>query len=162
MHFPVNDHVRYSSLSSRVSCHLMDKRSNCCYPLTMFSVVVLPGDQVASYQALGFGSSVSCVCFHPHDHLVAFCSLADDSPVHIYKYDHQGTLRDAMRFTISSVTACGYVTTQLKITELIFVHYCLVIWWNKLVCGWFYKMLLTFSGTEGGGNGDAACSSRPR
>ena len=44
---------------------------------------------MASYNDLGLASSVSCVAFHPHDHIVAFCSLYEDSPVLIYKYDHQ-------------------------------------------------------------------------
>ena len=44
------------------------------------------------YSELGFSSTVSCVAFHPHDHLIAFASLSEDNPVLIYKYDHQGSL----------------------------------------------------------------------
>jgi jouberin len=49
------------------------------------------GDQVAVYSDLGFGHPVSDVAFHPHDHIVAFCSFGDNQPVLIYKYEAEGT-----------------------------------------------------------------------
>jgi jouberin len=48
------------------------------------------GDQVAVYSDLGFGHPVSDVAFHPHDHIVAFCSFGDNQPVLIYKYEAEG------------------------------------------------------------------------
>ena len=48
------------------------------------------GDRVASYKELGYKSPVTDVDFHPHEHMVAFCSYGENHPVLVYKYDHAG------------------------------------------------------------------------
>ena len=50
----------------------------------------LSGDRVASYKELGYKSPVTDVDFHPHEHMVAFCSYGENHPVLVYKYDHSG------------------------------------------------------------------------
>ena len=72
---------------------------------------------MASYSELGFPASVSCVNFHPHDHMVAFSSLSEDSPVHIYKYDHQ---------SMYAAELCSFQSTVLcKIAHIYFVYFIL-------------------------------------
>ena len=44
------------------------------------------GDRVAVYADLPFGRPVADVAFHPHDHIVAFCSFGDNQPIVIYKF----------------------------------------------------------------------------
>lgn len=50
----------------------------------------ISGDQVASYTDLGYRNAVCGVDFHPHDHVVAFCSFAENHGIVVYKYDHKG------------------------------------------------------------------------
>ena len=45
---------------------------------------------MASYKELGYKSPVTDVDFHPHEHMVAFCSYGENHPVLVYKYDHSG------------------------------------------------------------------------
>ena len=35
---------------------------------------------------------MSDIAFHPHDHIVAFCSFGDNQPVLIYKYEPEGAV----------------------------------------------------------------------
>ena len=51
---------------------------------------IISGDQVAQYNELGYRKPVSDVDYHPHDHIVAFCSFGEHHPVILYKYDHLG------------------------------------------------------------------------
>ena len=68
-----------------------------CFPflyvllLTVY-FCMFPGDQVAMYNELSYKTSVCDVAFHPHEHMVAFCSFSDNSPILVYKYDHKGRI----------------------------------------------------------------------
>ncbi|CAG5116451.1 unnamed protein product, partial [Candidula unifasciata] len=45
------------------------------------------GDQVAVYTQLNYQSPVTDVHYHPRDHMLALCSLGDNHPVYVYRYD---------------------------------------------------------------------------
>ncbi|XP_060597345.1 jouberin-like isoform X2 [Ruditapes philippinarum] len=45
------------------------------------------GDQVLMYSELNYQNPVTDVCYHPRDHMVAFCSLGENHPILIYSYD---------------------------------------------------------------------------
>ncbi|GFO18892.1 abelson helper integration site 1 [Plakobranchus ocellatus] len=45
------------------------------------------GDQVAMYSQLNYQMPVTDVHYHPRDHMIAMCSLGDNHPVYVYKYD---------------------------------------------------------------------------
>ncbi|GFR59630.1 jouberin [Elysia marginata] len=45
------------------------------------------GDQVAMYSQLNYHMPVTDVHYHPRDHMIAMCSLGDNHPVYVYKYD---------------------------------------------------------------------------
>ncbi|XP_074640564.1 jouberin-like isoform X2 [Tubulanus polymorphus] len=45
------------------------------------------GDQVAIFSELKYKHTVSDSDFHPHDHMVAFCSFGDNHPVLVYTFD---------------------------------------------------------------------------
>ncbi|CAK8690838.1 unnamed protein product [Clavelina lepadiformis] len=49
------------------------------------------GDQVAIYNELGYSRPVRDIAFHPHDHVVAFCSFHPNMPVLVFKYDKDAT-----------------------------------------------------------------------
>ncbi|XP_059177795.1 jouberin-like isoform X2 [Physella acuta] len=45
------------------------------------------GDQVAVYTQLNYLMPATDVHYHPRDHLLAICSLGDNHPIYVYKYD---------------------------------------------------------------------------
>ncbi|KAK7492879.1 hypothetical protein BaRGS_00015826 [Batillaria attramentaria] len=45
------------------------------------------GDQVARYTELNYRTPVTDVAYHPRDHILAVCSLGENHPVMVYKYD---------------------------------------------------------------------------
>ncbi|KAL8612119.1 hypothetical protein ACOMHN_013998 [Nucella lapillus] len=45
------------------------------------------GDQVARYTELNYLKPVTDVVYHPRDHILAVCSLGENQPVLVYKYD---------------------------------------------------------------------------
>nr|XP_039271437.1 jouberin-like isoform X1 [Styela clava]XP_039271438.1 jouberin-like isoform X1 [Styela clava] len=45
------------------------------------------GDQVAIYNELGYTNAVHSVIYHPHDHMVAFCSYAPNQSILLYKFN---------------------------------------------------------------------------
>ncbi|KAI8787355.1 jouberin [Biomphalaria glabrata] len=47
------------------------------------------GDQVAVYTQLNYIMPVTDVHYHPRDHMLAICSLGENQPIYIYKYDPQ-------------------------------------------------------------------------
>ncbi|XP_014681830.1 PREDICTED: jouberin-like isoform X1 [Priapulus caudatus] len=47
------------------------------------------GDHVAVYSELPYKHTVADVRYHPHDHIVAFCSFKQGHPILVYKYDHK-------------------------------------------------------------------------
>ena len=124
---------------------------------------------MASYSELGFPASVSCVNFHPHDHMVAFSSLSEDSPVHIYKYDHQSMFTASIShvnvyYLLRPCWLALHVLTRICTLIVLFVHILLkslnlnVV---RLVCATSMKhnrmhngwSLLVFSCAEGGRTG---------
>ncbi|KAH9498473.1 Jouberin [Bulinus truncatus] len=55
------------------------------------------GDQVAVYTQLNYNMPVTDVHYHPRDHMLAICSLGDNQPIYVYKYDPQISLVDGAR-----------------------------------------------------------------
>lgn len=45
------------------------------------------GDQVARYTELNYHKPVTDVAYHPRDHILAVCSLGENHPILVYKYD---------------------------------------------------------------------------
>ncbi|XP_076440565.1 jouberin-like [Babylonia areolata] len=45
------------------------------------------GDQVARYTELNYVRPVTDVAYHPRDHILAVCSLGENQPIFVYKYD---------------------------------------------------------------------------
>ena len=45
------------------------------------------GDQVACYTDLNYTKPVTDVCYHPRDHMIAVCSLGENQPIYIFRYD---------------------------------------------------------------------------
>ncbi|XP_025109171.1 jouberin-like isoform X1 [Pomacea canaliculata] len=45
------------------------------------------GDQVARYTELNYHKPVTDVAYHPRDHIIAMCSLGENQPILVYKYD---------------------------------------------------------------------------
>lgn len=43
--------------------------------------------QVADYPELNYTQAVNDVKFHPHDHIVAFCSRGDNHKILLFKYE---------------------------------------------------------------------------
>ena len=54
---------------------------------TVFMMMMITGDQVARYTELNYLKPVTDVAYHPRDHILAICSLGENQPVLIYKYD---------------------------------------------------------------------------
>ena len=50
-------------------------------------MMMITGDQVARYTELNYLKPVTDVAYHPRDHILAICSLGENQPVLIYKYD---------------------------------------------------------------------------
>ena len=48
---------------------------------------MMTGDQVARYTELNYLKPVTDVAYHPRDHILAVCSLGENQPVLVYKYD---------------------------------------------------------------------------
>ncbi|XP_075243759.1 jouberin-like [Convolutriloba macropyga] len=46
-------------------------------------------ETVCLYKDLGFTSSISDICYHPFEHLVAFCAIGTNQPVVLFSYDHK-------------------------------------------------------------------------
>ena len=54
---------------------------------TLCVFMMITGDQVARYTELNYLKPVTDVAYHPRDHILAICSLGENQPVLIYKYD---------------------------------------------------------------------------
>lgn len=52
--------------------------------------LIFLGDQVAVYSELMYKHTVADICYHPHDHIIAFCCFKQSCPILIYNYDHKG------------------------------------------------------------------------
>ncbi|ESO98402.1 hypothetical protein LOTGIDRAFT_62094, partial [Lottia gigantea] len=53
------------------------------------------GDQVAKYSELNYNQPVTDVEYHPRDHIIALCSIGENQPVLLYKYDPNTALLEA-------------------------------------------------------------------
>lgn len=79
-------------------------------------------DQVAVYSNLGFSNTIHDVEYHPHEHMVAFCSFAEYLSVVIYQFDRTvATLEAGFKETITSSprklkTVVGNESVEQKIT----------------------------------------------
>ncbi|XP_071808073.1 jouberin-like isoform X3 [Asterias amurensis] len=63
------------------------------------------GDQIAVYSSLGYKFPVTDVDYHPHEHMVAFCSRGEGHPIQVYVYDVKVAQLDVGLKTTTTVDA---------------------------------------------------------
>ena len=73
------------------------------------------GDQVAMFADLRYQKPITCVIFHPHDHMMAMCALGDNEPILVYRFNHKGSNRhDILKLEFAPEGLCHNVLSTSK------------------------------------------------
>ena len=97
------------------TANALELLQSCTKPSILYWLPFPAGDQVAMFADLRYQKPITCVIFHPHDHMMAMCALGDNEPILVYRFNHKGSNRhDILKLQFAPEWLCHNVFSASK------------------------------------------------